>query len=77
MNKLDIEGPAEMEQCHQMGDKQQNKLCPHTIVCCFSKFKEKKKVLANTNKLKNTGMQSHNAINENFKGRSFGTSSAG
>ena len=39
MNKLGIN---ETEKCHQMGCKQQNKSCPRTIVCCFSKLKEKR-----------------------------------
>ena len=39
MNKLGIN---EIEQCHRMGCKQQNKSCLRTIVCCFSKLKEKR-----------------------------------
>ena len=39
-----------------MGRNQQNISHPRTIVCCFSKFKEKDKILANAIKLKNIGI---------------------
>ena len=43
MNKLGLEDPLKIKQCHQMGHKQQNKLHLRTIVCCSNKFKEKEK----------------------------------
>ena len=41
MNKLGLEYPFEITQCHQMGRKHQNKWHLCTIVCCSNKFKEK------------------------------------
>ena len=52
--KLDIETDAELDRCHRMGKKRGNR--PRTLICRFTKFKDKQCVLSNARKLKGTNI---------------------
>ena len=60
LNKLNIEGNIEINQCHCFGKCRGS--CPRTIVCRFIRFKDKQKILQNAKKLKDTGIFTY----ENF-----------
>ena len=53
-SKLEINDEIEIDRCHRMGKRQDKK--PRKIVCRFLRFKDKQKILANTKKLKRTGI---------------------
>lgn len=52
--KLDIETDVELDRCHRMGKKRGNR--PRTLICRFTKFKDKQCVLSNARKLKGTNI---------------------
>ena len=52
--KLDIDADVELDRCHRMGKKRGNR--PRTVVCRFTKFKDKQCVLSHARKLKGTGI---------------------
>ena len=55
--KLDIETDVELDRCHRMGKKRGNR--PRTLICRFTKFKDKQCVLSNGRKLKGTNIYIH------------------
>ena len=58
--KLDIETDVELDRCHRIGKKRGSR--PRTLICRFTKFKDKQCVLSNARKLRGTNIY----IYENF-----------
>ena len=52
--KLDIETNVEIDRCHRIGKKREGR--PRTLVCRFTKYKDKQCILNNAKKLKGTGI---------------------
>ena len=52
--KLSIKDNIEFDLCHRMRKRRGS--CPRTIICRFLRFKDKRKILQNAKKLKNTGI---------------------
>ena len=53
-DKLEITEDVEIERCHCMGKRKENR--PRTIIYRFLRFKDKQKILKNAKKLKNSGI---------------------
>ena len=53
-DKLEITEDVEIERCHRMGKRKGNR--PRTIIYKFLRFKDKRKILKNAKKLKNSGI---------------------
>ena len=53
---MGIEGELQMERCHRVGKRQQESNRPRSIICKITKFKDKKFILINAKKLKDTGI---------------------